>query len=400
LAIIEKGTSVDTVRAPASKGQPTAELEELRALRPNRVSSRLHRFSARFTAFARSRWDPDSPVYGKTARSMEEVVALGRPGYSHEDFALQAGAWTMASRMRAPGVQDPDAEYMESARQQEKVQYEPEDWSEFTGRVKAAARLYGAAAVGITRVDPLWVYAGDGEEPTSGPAEELTTAIVLAVEMDYEMIGTSPSATASAATGDGYSRMAFVAACTARFLQALGWQALPCGNDTALSIPLAIDAGLGELGRNGLLITPGFGPRVRLCKVLTRAPLVADRPITFGVREFCDACMKCADECPSTSISREEPSWEGPTPSNNPGALKWYVNVDKCLAFWRANGTGCANCIRCCPFNKPRGWLHDLVRFFIRRRSRWLNRVFVLGDRLAGYGRRRDPGSFWNCSTA
>lgn len=43
-------------------------------------------------------------------------------------------------------------------------------------------------------------------------------------------------------------------------------------NDISLSIPLAIEAGLGELGRNGLLITKDFGPCVRLCKIFTTCP--------------------------------------------------------------------------------------------------------------------------------
>jgi len=94
----------------------------------------------------------------------------------------------------------------------------------------------------------------------------------MAIEMDYGKFPTSDVGM-SAATGLGYSKMAFVSSLLAQFVRNIGYQALPCGNDTALSIPLAVDAGLGELGRNGLLITPQFGPRVRLCKVFTDLPL-------------------------------------------------------------------------------------------------------------------------------
>ena len=69
----------------------------------------------------------------------------------------------------------------------------------------------------------------------------------------------------------------------AEFIRILGYKAIPMGNDTSLSIPLAIDAGLGELGRHGLLITPEYGPCVRLCKVFTDLPLEPDKPIQFGV---------------------------------------------------------------------------------------------------------------------
>jgi epoxyqueuosine reductase QueG len=88
--------------------------------------------------------------------------------------------------------------------------------------------------------------------------------------------------------------MGFIAPSMARFIQELGYHAMPSGNDTALSIPMAVDAGLGELGRNGILITPKYGPRVRLCKVFTDLPLVHDKPVDLGVQAFCEICKKCA----------------------------------------------------------------------------------------------------------
>jgi hypothetical protein len=90
--------------------------------------------------------------------------------------------------------------------------------------------------------------------------------------------------------GLGYSRMAVTSGSLAEFLRALGYIGIPSGNDTALSVPYAIAAGLGEYSRMGLLITPEYGPRVRLAKVFTDAPLVPDRPIRFGVYEFCQKC--------------------------------------------------------------------------------------------------------------
>jgi hypothetical protein len=81
----------------------------------------------------------------------------------------------------------------------------------------------------------------------------------MAVEMDRTFIGSSPDAAAGAATGAAYSKMAYTSFLLAQFIRGLGYAAVPCGNDTALSIPLAIRAGLGEAGRNGLLITREFG---------------------------------------------------------------------------------------------------------------------------------------------
>ena len=161
---------------------------------------------------------------------------------------------------------------------------------------------------------------------------------------------------ASAATGLGYSKLAFVCSLLAQFIRNLGYHAIPCGNDTALSIPLAIDAGLGELGRNGLLITPQFGPRVRLCKVLTDLPLKPNKPVDFGLQEFCEKCNECFEKCPAHAIS-EDKTADAITVSNNSGVSKWAVNGEKCFRFWCEAGIDCSICIKVCPFNK-KGQMH------------------------------------------
>jgi hypothetical protein len=74
------------------------------------------------------------------------------------------------------------------------------------------------------------------------------------------------------------------------FIRGLGYQAIPCGNDTALSVPLAMAAGLGESSRMGLLITPKFGSRVRICKLFTDLPLESDDYRPFWVHQFCQTC--------------------------------------------------------------------------------------------------------------
>ena len=111
--------------------------------------------------------------------------------------------------------------------------------------------------------------------------------------------------------GFGYSKIAITTGSVAEFLRSLGYIGIPCGNDTALSMPYAIMAGLGEYSRMELLITPEYGPRVRLLKVFTDAPLVPDKPIRFGVYEFCLKCKKCVEHCPVQAISYDEPTWEG-----------------------------------------------------------------------------------------
>ena len=72
---------------------------------------------------------------------------------------------------------------------------------------------------------------------------------------------------------------------------------------------VARDAGLGEIGRMGLLMTPRLGPRVRLAVVTTDLPLVADVPTSDPtVLDFCDVCRKCADICPAHAVPAGAPA--------------------------------------------------------------------------------------------
>jgi reductive dehalogenase len=178
----------------------------------------------------------------------------------------------------------------------------------------------------------------------------MNKAIVMAPDMSRDMILDSPNVAEFAATDLGYSKMAWLAIMLAEFIRALGYQAIPCMNDTALSIPLAITAGLGQAGRNGLLITPEYGACIRLCKVLTNMPLNIDQPINFGLTEFCRQCLACAQACPADALSFEGQKFTGVCESNNPGIKKWFVHAEKCLRFWQENGGACANCIAVCPF--------------------------------------------------
>ncbi len=60
-------------------------------------------------------------------------------------------------------------------------------------------------------------------------------------------------------------------------------------------------AGLGEIGYSKMLITPEFGPRVRIGVVLTEMELEPD-PIYNGPK-LCNKCMACVRECPGGCIS-------------------------------------------------------------------------------------------------
>lgn len=310
----------------------------------------LHRFDQRQTVFARSRSDTQADFYGKSVHEKApEAIASNRPGYSRIDFARSRAAWTVCNHFH--GAYSWDRLDRTDPVTEQLGQYDAIDVSAISKEIRKTASIYGADLVGICELDRGWVYSHDGGGNPVEIPPEFEYAIVMAVAMDPAAIQTSPAFSAETAVGMGYSRMAFCIACLAEFIRNLGYRAIPMGNDTALSIPLAIDAGLGELGRNGLLITPQYGSCVRLCKVFTDLPLEADKPIEFGVADVCRRCGKCAEACEVGAIQSEpEPSFDVVCPSNNPGILRWAVNQDKCYSFWVDNGGDCSTCVAACPF--------------------------------------------------
>ena len=113
----------------------------------------------------------------------------------------------------------------------------------------------------------------------------------------------------------------------------------PSVNDTALSVPFAVEAGLGKLSRLNKMVSPEFGAGVRLCKVFTDLPMACDKPIDCGIVEFCKRCKKCAEACPSRALSfDEEPSFKvrGPLEQPRPQSLvRRFLQVFPVLATRR-----------------------------------------------------------------
>lgn len=353
--------------------------------------------------FKRVRWDPKLKELGRSYYGM--VSPRDKPGYLHEDIALRNAGWYLEMAY-ARGVITSNYGLFSW---EDKIQgvselpkgltFNAKDPTYNTLLVKKAAVLYGAVMVGICRLDRRWIYSKgfDLVKRTEYDIEipdEYKYVINIAVAMDYDYYRYAPTFSTGGSIGLGYSKMAFTAGLLAQFLRQLGYRAIPSGNDTAMSIPYAIQAGLGELGRNGFLITPKYGPRVRLCKIFTDLPLLCDNPMEFGVTAFCDTCKKCAKHCPGQAISAGSRTREPVNVSNAGGTRKWYVDAEKCFAFWAKNGCECGNCIRVCPFNKPDGLLHDISRWFIEKAPQ-LDPLYVWADDILGYGKQVDPKNFW-----
>ena len=255
---------------------------------------------------------------------------------------------------------------------------------EATRRLKGFARQLGALDVRVTRLQDYHVYSHRGRHSKNwGERIEInqTHAIVFSVEMDHRMVHSAPLPPTCTEAAIEYMRAADIGIGIATYLKNIGYNARAHidGNYLVLATAVAHDAGLGELGRLGLLITPSHGPRVRTAVVTTDLDLIEDEPINFGVQHFCDICKKCADNCPSQSIEKGDKK-------EIRGAIKWQSEMEGCYKYWRTVGTDCAICLAVCPYSKPDTFYHQILRFFINRNAHARKLAFIMDDLL--YGKR------------
>ncbi|NOR15129.1 MAG: 4Fe-4S dicluster domain-containing protein [Candidatus Aminicenantes bacterium] len=254
--------------------------------------------------------------------------------------------------------------------------------------LKNIVHYLGSTLCGICELDPSFLYSHVGRGPAPyGQRIELSHAyaLVFAVEMEYAMIASAPHAPVIVETAKQYVEAAKISIVVAGLIRALGYSArahIAGSNYNAMLTPLAWKAGLGELGRLGILMTKDLGPRIRLGLVTTDLPLVTDTPITFGALDFCRQCKKCAVNCPSQAIPKGEPGLEN-------GVWKWTIDREACYRYWRKAGTDCARCIYVCPYSKPNNLFHNLIRNAMDR-SKATQWIAHRGDELF-YGRYPRP---------
>jgi reductive dehalogenase len=215
--------------------------------------------------------------------------------------------------------------------------------------LKAAAYFLGADAAGLSEC-PDWAwYSHDATgTPVTPPHGE---ALSVIVDQGYDtMEGASGDDWISVAQSmRAYLRFAVIGGVLAQHLRNLGHaaKAHTVMDGDVLQPPLLLLSGLGEVSRIGeVILNPFLGPRLKSGVVTTTLPLAHDRPIDFGLQKFCEACNKCARECPSGAITA------GPKTMFN-GYEIWKSDSQKCATYRITNqgGAMCGRCMKTCPWN-------------------------------------------------
>jgi epoxyqueuosine reductase len=205
-------------------------------------------------------------------------------------------------------------------------------------RVKQWARELGADLVGITTIPEDALY--------EGMDVPYRYAISLGLHMERREMEHVPQQRAAEEVMRVYKEISRVAVRLGEKIRALGWPAKAYGNPNSteiLHIPLAIHAGLGQLGKHGSLISKEHGSNFRLAAVLTDLPLETDSPVDVGVEDLCLTCRRCVIDCPPGAIFEEKQLVRG--------EQKWYVDFDRCVPYF-VKTLGCAICIEVCPWSE------------------------------------------------
>jgi reductive dehalogenase len=255
---------------------------------------------------------------------------------------------------------------------------------EVTEFIREWSKKLGASDMGFTIMQDYHYYTVSGRGTRYGQQIKRSHkfGIVFLVEMDHEMISAAPRSPVIMESANQYFRSGAIATQVALMIRKLGYNArthIDANYDIICPV-VARDAGLGEIGRNGLLISRKFGPRVRISIVTTDLPVeIHEKSPDASVLNFCSACRKCAINCPVQSIS------SGPL-ENREGVVKWQVDHESCFTYWNHSGTDCGRCISTCPYAHRNNWFHSLIRKGIANNIIFLHLAIIMDNCF--YGKR------------
>ena len=379
----------------------------------------LQRYDERDNVFAREALLPGTPEETEYHSRHPELAKIDRrladhffevaqksPGEKRQEpsDALPASTFRAVSSLALPDAVDgPVAP--------RKVRMDP---AEMARNIKFIAKRLGAAQVRIGPLNPAWVYSNRGVWPFfddyranppafdgvpegyqglnyGDPIEiDHRLAISMAFPQNPRLIATSPSKISSFEIGRVYAASALAAVELGNYVRALGYPARAhhLRNYGVLLVPVAVDSGLGELGRCGYVISKELGANFRLACVTTDLPLTTDKPVDLGVQDFCEKCLKCAKTCPVKAI---------PTGDKVEvrGVRRWQIDAEKCFLYWGSQGAACAICQVVCPWSKPPTLVHRSVAELAVRFPAARRLLIQADDWVYGAAYRRAPVPDW-----
>ena len=233
------------------------------------------------------------------------------------------------------------------------------------------------STVGFAPYDERYTFAEHAHD-AAGP-----NVIVCVLEQKWKPTQTLPGPVGEQTA---LSTNAEIIEMTSQLAEALAEAGFPARAHSTEGIAVihhyGIEAGLGQMGINGQLLTPEAGSRCRLAMVTTQMPLVMGAPRDFGIPRICDECQACVQRCPGAAIPVRR-TWHR-------GIEKSKLNLARCFPVV-SKANGCSVCMKVCPIQR-----YGLAEVIAHRAA--TGKILGLGsDELEGYewpldGRRYGPG--------
>lgn len=357
-------------RRPFSDDTPRGRIDERDIMFSRRL---LRPGSDRFEEYYAMR--PGNRSIDDQFRKLPGLLTRGSKAYDPITFSAADAGFETVKQFHAIVDGEPATEKTEC------------DPNQITRFLKTWALKVGAVSAGVTELRDYHCYTHVGRGPEFGQPVDLPHqyALALTVEMSKEMIDSAPLGPTVMESAQQYLLSGTISTQIAEFIRRLGYSARAHvdGNYRVVCPLVARDAGLGEIGRMGLLMTPQLGPRVRIGVVTTDLPLIAHaRNRDATMTDFCRICKKCAEVCPAQSIPVDDPG-------EIDGIRRWQIDQASCFTFWCSVGTDCARCMRACPYSHPDNVLHNLVRAGIRNSALFRRLALRMDDFF--YGRTPPP---------
>jgi epoxyqueuosine reductase len=389
----------------------------------------MKRYDARETSQSQEKFhtaEQLKQLRDRDAELTKKRMLEDRPGFTLKDQALTAAARLRLAQAKYAGMESrfvgPTDVLTPEQRGVPRYTASPEEAARV---VSAAARFLGAAMVGFVELDSktteklVYTHDDDGKQIEFADVERAEEtkdkriipnkcryAIVYAVQMSEEMLRYAPAPLANATTFTAYEFGENIQTRLQGFLRGLGYQGPGENKRGSLGSVggFAVMAGLGEQSRLNRIVTPEYGPTVRLFKMFTDLPLAPTKPINAGIMQFCKTCKKCAAVCPSKALSYDdEPSWKVKGTWSNPGHKEWFEDAVKCRDYWyEASQTGCSLCFAVCPYaSKDQALIHQITKSTIAA-APIFNGALTMMEEIA-YGSAdssgkplKDPAAWWS----
>jgi reductive dehalogenase len=258
--------------------------------------------------------------------------------------------------------------------------------------VKALCYSVGSDMVGICQAKDYMWYSHDKDGSEITPYHK--NAIIMLLDQGYEtMSGASGDDWITGSQGTkGYRRGSLTANMVAEHIRRLGYSSRVHSlvDQDVLHIPMLLEAGIGELSRIGeLVLNPFMGPRFKSVVITTDMPLQSDKPINFGLQNFCNQCLKCARECPVGCIPYGDKIMFN-------GYETWKQDVEKCVKYRVTNpaGVGCGRCMKTCPWNTE-GVLSEHLFIKIAMKFPFTHKWIAKMDDWLGNGKQNPVKKWW-----